>query len=221
MNLLSDNLVHVGYTLQLCALLARDILWLRGLLVLAQSVLCYYAVYRGVLPIAGWNAVFVVINTAWVIRILRERAAVRLPDDLVEIHGKYFAALSPGEFLSLWQSGERSRVSDRVLMKEGSLPEALYFLLDGTVTVAHGNNEVTRLQRGDFIGEMSLLTGSPCTADVSARGEVELVRWPALRLQQLRSRNAGLWTRIQSVLGNDLVEKIRRASAPRDPAVAA
>ena len=32
-------IVHLGYSLMLCALVARDILWLRGTLVLAQSVL--------------------------------------------------------------------------------------------------------------------------------------------------------------------------------------
>lgn len=213
--MIEQYLVHVGYTLQLFALLARDILWLRGLLVLAQSVLAYYAAYRGVPQIAFWNALFVVINTAWVIRILRERAAVQLPEELVPIHQKHFAALTPSEFLRLWSWGERKTERDTALVTEGSRPDALYFLLQGEVAVQHGAKEITHFGAGSFVAEMSLLTGDKATADVHALGEVEFMRWPTVKLRQVRTRNPGLWTKIQSALGHDLVEKIKRASEQR------
>ena len=47
------------------------------------------------------------------------------------------------------------------------------------------------------------------TADVDTMGAVELRRWDRRGLQDLRMRNPMLWTKIQSVLGHDLVEKIR------------
>src|SRR6185295_12951875 len=56
---LAQYLVHLGYTLQLFALLARDVLWLRGLLVAAQSVLAAYAWWHGLWPYVFWNALFV------------------------------------------------------------------------------------------------------------------------------------------------------------------
>jgi hypothetical protein len=52
-------LVHTGYGLMLCVLTARDTLWLRGTLVLAQSLLALYARRLGVWSIATWNVVFV------------------------------------------------------------------------------------------------------------------------------------------------------------------
>jgi hypothetical protein len=57
---------------------------------------------------------------------------------------------------------------------------------------------------------MSLITGQPANADVDAVGEVEVIRWSARDVRGLRERSPGLWTKIQSVLGYDLVEKIRR-----------
>ncbi len=57
---------------------------------------------------------------------------------------------------------------------------------------------------------MSLLTGHPANADVDAVGEIEVMRWPAQELLALRDRSPGLWIKIQSVLGFDLVEKILR-----------
>lgn len=210
----AQYLVHFGYTLQLFALLARDVLWLRGILVCAQSVLATYAYMRGpaFLPYVCWNLVFVGINLYWVVRLLRERAAVELPGELKPIYEKHFAALQPPEFLRLWNEGERGGMSGGRLVEEGTRPGTLYFLLNGSVAVRRGDQELTRLASGTFIGEMSLLTGEATTADVVALGDVEYMTWPAERLKRLRLRSPMAWTRLQSVLGHDLVEKIRRSA---------
>ena len=210
-------LVHFGYLLQLFALLARDVLWLRGILVAAQSVLAAYAYIRGpeFLPYVYWNVLFVLINLYWVVRLLRERAAVELPEELRPTYEKYFAALAPPEFLRLWREGQRASVSDTQLVHEGTMPEALYFLLSGEVAVRSGGRELARLAPGNFVAEMSLLTGERTTADAYAVGTVEYVAWPAATLARLRGRNPMLWSKIQSVLGHDLVEKIRRSGMPQ------
>jgi len=211
--MLAPYLVHIGYSLMLLALLARDVLWLRGLLVVAQANLCLYSYFRGIESIAAWNAVFVLINTVWVIRILRERRAVLLPPELEQIRLRHFLALDPPDFLRLWRMGQRQTLSDAPLTSQGEAVPALYFLLRGTVAVRQAGREVVRLGAGDFVAEMSLLTG--------ALAEVELMRWPAEGLRQLRARNAALWARIQSVLGHDLVAKIQRASAAAPATMAA
>ena len=205
-------LVHIGYCLMLMALLARDILYLRSILVAAQGLLAYYAWYRGVMPIAFWNVLFVLINSLWVARILRERRAVVIPPELRALYERHFAALTQPEFLRFWSWSERRNESGAQLVCEGERPQALYFLLAGEVRVHRGARELTRLSAGNFIAEMSLLTGETATADVTAAGEIELMRWPVERLHQIRLRDAAMWTRVQSVLGHDLVEKIRRSA---------
>lgn len=207
-------LVHFGYLLQLFALLARDVLWLRGILVAAQSVLAFYAYLRGpeFLPYVFWNALFVAINVYWVVRLLRERAAVKLPEDLRPLYEKHFAALAPPEFLRLWRDGERRTAAATQLIREGTRPAALYFLLGGTVSVRRGGQQLAVLAPGNFLAEMSLLTGELTTADVVADGAIEYMAWPAEKLARLRQRNPVLWSKVQSVLGHDLVEKIRRSA---------
>jgi CRP-like cAMP-binding protein len=207
-------LVHFGYLLQLFALLARDVLWLRGILVAAQSVLATYAYLRGpeFLPYVFWNALFVLINLYWVVRLLRERAAVKLPEELRETYEKHFAALAPPEFLRLWRAGKPGRAQDAQIVRQGTRPDALYFLLSGEVAVRSHGRELARLAAGSFVAEMSLLTGENTTADVHAVGAVEYLAWPAADLARLRQRSPMLWSKVQSVLGHDLVEKIRRAA---------
>lgn len=209
-------LVHTGYALMLCALVARDILWLRGTLVVAQTLLAVYAMRLGVWSIAGWNVVFVVINTVWVLKILRERRAVTLPEELRPIHARHFFALTPPEFLRWWSQGRRETVRDVQLTSRGAYPDALYFLLSGTARVSRDGVHVTDLTSGHFIAEMSLITGSPATADVAAAGAIEIVRWPATELRALRQRDPMLWSRIQSVIGQDLVVKLGASPEARD-----
>jgi CRP-like cAMP-binding protein len=207
-------LVHFGYLLQLFALLARDVLWLRGILVAAQSVLATYAWLRGpeYLPYVFWNALFVMINAYWVVRLLRERAAVKLPDELKSLYEQHFAALAPPEFLRLWREGERRTATDAQLVREGTRPDALYFLLSGAVAIRRQGRELAQLGAGNFIAEMSLLTGEKTTADAIALGAIEYRAWPVDKLARLRQRNPMLWSKVQSVLGHDLVEKIRRSA---------
>jgi hypothetical protein len=205
---MSAYLVHIGYALMLVALLARDILWLRGLLVCAQSTLAVYAWSIGAVGMTAWNVLFVLINTVWVIRILRERRAVELPPDLRALHHRHFAALTPPEFLRWWRQGRRETLRGASLARSGEFPESLFFVLAGTVRVSHGDRRVTDLGPGFFVAEMSLLTGEPATADAVAVGDVDVMRWPADELREIKARKPAIWIKIQSVLGHDLVEKI-------------
>lgn len=207
------DLVHLGYALMLCALIARDVLWLRGILVAAQSTLTAYAWLTDRPSMAAWNALFVVINTLWVLRILHERRAVELPPELRRIHERHFAAFSPPEFLRFWSQGEARSLRDRRLVGEGAMPTELLFIEQGEARVERGGGaELVRLPAGSFVAEMSLLTGAPASADVVALGELQLRAWPIVLLRDMRQRQPLLWTRLQSAIGQDLVEKIHRQS---------
>lgn len=203
-------LVHLGYGLMLCALMARDVLWLRLILMAAQSVLATYALSIGVPAIAAWNTGFVVINGVWVAKILHERRAVTLPPDLHALHELTFHAMSPGEFLRFWSLAETLRVRGALLTAEGEYPGALHLVVDGEALVERAGRHVTRLTRGQFAGEMSLITGRPANATVTMQGDGTVRTWPVSRLRDLRERDAALWERVQSVLGVDLVDKVRR-----------
>jgi CRP-like cAMP-binding protein len=202
--------VNLAYVLMLCAFLARDVLHLRGLLVAAQSIVVAYTWYNGVPLLSAWNGAFAVINAAMVVRILRERRAVVLPADLQALYERHFAAMTPPEFLRWWRQGRRERVERTRLARAGERPDALYFLIDGTVRVSRDRQPVVDLPGGFFVAEMSLLTGECANADVDTVGPVDLVRWPTADLHELRRRDPAFWSRLQSVIGHDLVEKIRR-----------
>ena len=211
--LLLSYLVHLGYLLQLVALLARDVLWLRGLLALAQSVVAVYAISRGVVAIAGWNLVLVAINSFWVLRILRERRAVTIPASLQDIYQAHFAALRASEFLRFWNLAEVRQAHALELTREGCVPEALYWLSNGNLSMEKWGHPPRRVQTPCFVGEMSMLTGRPASATVRLTGDGELRAWPRPVLERMQRQQPVLWARVQSVLGLDVVYKIQREEA--------
>ncbi len=63
-----------------------------------------------------------------------------------------------------------------VLMREGDPGDSLYLVLYGTVDVNAQNRFLARLGSGEMIGELSLLTGEPRSATVSAIEPVRVAR---------------------------------------------
>lgn len=71
--------------------------------------------------------------------------------------------------------------AQRVILSRGTTPEAIYFILSGTVRVELQEERgqifnLTELGPGDLFGERSILTGEPRTADVRALTEVRAAR---------------------------------------------
>lgn len=203
-------LINLAYFLMTCAFMARDPLRLRSLGLVGQAMIAFYAWRSGVPVISFWNVLLATINTFMAVQILRERRAVRLDPPLRALYERHFAALTPPEFLRWWRQGELRTLADEPLARNGEHPDWLYFLLRGTVRVSRNQRTVLELPAGYFVAEMSLLTNAPANADVDAIGSIDVMRWPTAGLKDLRERNPTLWTKIQSVIGHDLVEKIRR-----------
>ena len=72
---------------------------------------------------------------------------------------------------------------------------------------------VSTLEPGQFAAEMSLITGAPANADVTIVGDAELRVWPVTGVRAIRDGQPALWSRLQSVLGLDLVEKIKKGDS--------
>ena len=96
------------------------------------------------------------------------------------------------------------------VLRQGLSGGAFYLILDGEASVRVDGNERARLGRGDFFGEISVLTGSAPVADVVAESLLRclvvpgpelktfLVEQPHVMLRVLaavaqRLRNATVW----------------------------
>lgn len=68
----------------------------------------------------------------------------------------------------------------QVIIEQGAIGQYLYILLKGIVEVVNVDkgkreNLLAELRRGECFGEMSLITGEPCSATIRAKSEVSLL----------------------------------------------
>jgi len=101
-------------------------------------------------------------------------------------------------------------VEDEYLCRENQYQNELMLILDGNVSVRKDGHEITKLQRGSFVGEMSFLTGEPASADVVNVEKIQCIVWSKDKLKQLEQLNQALLMKLQVTLGKDLTHKLQR-----------
>lgn len=83
------------------------------------------------------------------------------------------------------------------IVHQGDPGDAMYVILEGTAVVAlldeqGAEREVARLSRGEFFGEMALLTGEPRSASVSAIDDLEVAMITSRQLKLMLERRPAL-----------------------------
>ena len=70
---------------------------------------------------------------------------------------------------------EESYPTSQRILRQGFTGTGFYVILDGEVAIKIDGNEVARLSKGDFFGEMSILLGEPPIADVVATRQLHVL----------------------------------------------
>jgi CRP-like cAMP-binding protein len=108
--------------------------------------------------------------------------------DVAESLGRLalFADLTPSQVEAIAHSHEEAVFAEgeRVL-RRGLSGGTFYVILEGEAAVRLGDEELNRLARGDYFGEISALTGDPPSADVVAMTVLRCFVIPAAQLERL------------------------------------
>ena len=202
--------LNLGYLLTFIALAIREVLWLRSTLTLAQITLfSYHYFYANNSYAAFWTAVFVLINSYNIIKIILDRRPKLIPDEIRDLYEDIFRSLTTSEFLYFWNMGNIKSVADDYFIHSGEKQDNLLLVLSGNSNVEVNGKAIATLGRGSFIAEISFLTGEPASADVLADGEVIFISWRSERLKNLQKDNPGFWMKLQHALSEDLIKKVK------------
>lgn len=82
-------------------------------------------------------------------------------------------------------SGEQHFAPGQHIVRQGQVGSGLYVILEGTVRVVRGSDELARLVAGDFFGELSVIDQQPRNANVQAGTPTRclaLASWDLLEL---------------------------------------
>jgi CRP/FNR family transcriptional regulator, cyclic AMP receptor protein len=116
-----------------------------------------------------------------------------------------FAGLSRRQLRDLARtSGVATYPEGTLIVKEGTPGTVLYVILEGAVRVVRKGRTVGRLGSGNFFGEMSVLDGSPRTADVIAEAPSLLLSLSQTSLRAALRSDGRLALRIMEAMASRL-----------------
>jgi hypothetical protein len=203
---------HVAYTLIFFSFLVRNILWLRLLAIFASFTSIAYNYYVPVEPLwvpIQWNCVFIITNITQITITLLEKRNFELVGHEAFLHDRFFPELTSAEFKKLIKNAYlRTSSKNETLIEQHTTVDALMVVIEGEVQVLSNGREVTKLGKGQFLGEMSFLTDEPTKAEVRAVGEMKYFFWEKESLKEIISKKPKMMNAIQRVLSNQLIDYI-------------
>ena len=200
---------HLGYIFTFLAISIKDVLWLRIVLAIAQTLLGIYQWMENRIDVVVWNSIFTIINCYHIYRIKDERTPIKIPDEINDIYKNMFKNFTTKEFINFWNLGDYKIIKNSQIVFEGKKQEHLLLILSGEASVIKENKVINTLGRGKFVGEMSLITNEPASADIISKNEIKYIMWDQQMLKHFEQTNKDLWIKLHNILSKDLIDKIK------------
>lgn len=204
------SLVHLAAATQIVGFLVRDQIVLRVMILIGT---CLYIAYYYIEPSAPlWDAIvcgllMAAANLYMIVRLLMDRRPGIFDEEDLLIYGA-IRQIAPGEFKRLMKRAQKGQTSeDLVLTSEGKVPEYLYFLLGGDVTIAkHGSDG--RLHAPMFIGDIAYILNQPASATTILHAGGRYARWRASELRAFLDKQDRLQSALEVAFNRDLASKL-------------
>ena len=192
-----------------------DLLTLRVMLVGGYSgLVVYHTLHPRPLRIPlRWSALFVAVNAAMAFKLATELWPPGLTEEELNLHRAFFNQLTPAQFKTLLDLGERRVLSTGTrLTTERVACSHLYFVEEGNADLTVNNEVVAVLVRGGFVNDVAFqqagdsLVGAYGTA--VAHGEMRVIAWDVRELRAALAKDTKLNDSMKHVLVGNLVEQL-------------
>ena len=209
----TTTLFFVANIIFCAAYVVRDILWLRVMTIVA--CLCtfpYFLMRESPLYSAWfWQSAFIIINAVNLTFLIIERRPVQLTAEQQRLYTLVFRMLTPREMLKLLNIAKWAEsVQGETIVKKGVYLDKLLLIFEGKAEVRVDNNLVTSLTAGQFIGEMSYITGNPASADVITGEDFRYIIWERSDLNFLFQKIPALEKVLNVIIGKDMAVKLTK-----------
>jgi len=208
------SLVHLAAATQIAGFLVRDQIVLRIMILIGT---CLYIAYYYIEPAAPlWDAIVCAVlmagaNLYMIIRILADRRPGIFDEEDLLIYGA-IRQIAPGEFKRLMKRAEKGQANDEVVLtSEGNVPEYLYFLLGGDLTISK-QGVASKLHAPMFIGDIAYILNQPATATTTLQAGGRYARWRASDLRVFLDKQDRVQSALEVAFNRDLASKLAGSS---------
>lgn len=209
-----QTLGHLSYVLIIASMMMRDMSWLRAIAIASGVVEIVYRVWFVPDPVSVfWEVLFIAVNLVQLAVLWSERWRSRLSDD-----DEYFIATAlnnahRSKARKLLAIGEwRLEPVGARLTEEGELPQYLTFVADGTVYIERQGKMIAACSRGDFLGEISFMTGEPASADAVVAKPARCLRFERHALLRIIEADHDIRHALESSFNRNLIDKLIKSN---------
>jgi hypothetical protein len=207
-----DILANSLLVLFALASLVSNVYWL-GLSTLTGSIaaLLYYLFFIDAIQ---WHyvvfaVIFIGVNVYKMWHLHQAKSYLHFSQNELLLHQQVFSDLSPEHYMTLMKIAVwRDVHAGEVLIKQGESVAYLSLVFKGIVKVDMGSNHYIQIRDGQFIGEMSYVSGNPGSGTVIAEEQSLLVEWPQVVLKEMVSQNNVIGNCFQTLFNADLMKKL-------------
>lgn len=163
------------------------------------------------LPWLAWGAAFALVNLVQLARIATNNRRHFMTAEQRELVEQVLGVREPAQQRDLLEViSWRDAKPNEVLMWQGQKAPPLLYMAQGRAMVEHDGQELGTCLAGDFMGEMSLISGERATATVTVAEQARVAVFDRERLLQLSAEMPGLRQSLDQTFNRGLTAKIRR-----------
>jgi CRP-like cAMP-binding protein len=219
----SHLLTHLPYALLVISMLMNDMGWLRAIAIAAGIIRIINRAFFEIDPIiVFWEVIFVAVNVVQLAILWYYAKRHRFSED-----EQRFAAIMPTGIdrrtirRLLRLAKLRHAPEGEKLTEEGRTVTELVFISDGVMQIEQAGRIVAVCGPGDFVGEMSFVTGAPASATAVAARPMRYLAFEQARLRAAVEADNDLRQALDASLNHNLVGKLAKANAAHPEQVAA
>lgn len=190
----------------------RNILYLRTSLIAACVLEIIYDAFATESPLwtpIFWSMALIGVNVFQILYILYHKRFQNLSNDERAVFNMIGSRMGIVNFKKLMKAGIWENFQEQYkIITENEATEKLFFLVDGEVEIKLKDKQISTIRKGNFIGEMSFLSGELPYADVYSLTPVKILSWEKGRLRLQIEKNDELRQEIHSIFSNDLILKL-------------
>lgn len=212
---------HFAYVLLIISMLMRRMVWLRLFAIAAGAFSAIYYTTLGDWVSCFWETTFSLVNLGQLLIIFIENRRGRFSGEEQQFIDIAVPGLERMHVRKLMKLGVWKEISEgEVLITEDTEPSHLYFIVNGAARVERHNRPVGLVGPGDFLGEMSYLTGKNATATVVVQTPMRCLTFDRQELRAHLLRSPEVRHAIEAGFNRNLVAKLVKTNTEGLPGLA-
>jgi hypothetical protein len=214
---LSDPVIlfgHFTYFLLIASMLMRRMVTLRILAVASGLAKIVYRAFFVLDPVSVlWETIFVLVNVVQLLIIWYYEHHHRFDEEHQHFADNMPDTVDRSAIKRLLDLADLQRFEPgQTLTDEGKAVLQLVYIADGIVKVEHADRVVAICGPGDYIGELSFLSGNPASATATVVKPTRALVFDQAKLTAAIGNDAQLRRTLESALNKNLAGKLTRSN---------